>query len=107
MRVLTNVSPKVRKKTLEKQANKLIVNTFTTLLSKANLHRLFSTGSQPANFYTLIKDHKNKDENGVFPLRPIASVHDTPTNKIDWICGRILNQLVQFVPSHLPIVLYL
>ena len=80
----------------------MINNTFASRLSKSTLQKLTSTGTQPANFYTLIKDHKNKDEKGAFPLRPIASVHNTPTNKIDWVCGRILNQLVQFVPAHLP-----
>ncbi|MEL7308412.1 MAG: hypothetical protein AAGK05_11445, partial [Pseudomonadota bacterium] len=90
-----------KKVALEKQANKLIDNVYKNKLSKSNLQRLHSTGSQPANFYALIKDHKNKS-NGFFPLRPIASVHSTPTNKIDWICGRILNQLVQYVPAHLP-----
>ena len=90
-----------KKVALEKQANKLIDNVYKNKLSKSNLQRLHSTGSQPANFYALIKDHKDKCDD-FFPLRPIASVHSTPTNKIDWICGRILNQLVQYVPAHLP-----
>ena len=89
-----------KKVALEKQANKLIDNVYKYKLSKSNLQRLHSTGSQPANFYALIKDHKDKS-NGFFPLRPIATVHSTPTNKIDWLCGRILNQLVQYVPAHL------
>lgn len=71
-------------------------------ISKANLQRMLVSGSQPAQFYTMIKDHKEKNENNEYPLRPIASCIDNPTNKIDWFCGRILNQLVNFVPAHLP-----
>ena len=74
---------------------------FKDKLSKSTLQRLHVSGSQPANFYALVKDHKTKGDS-YFPLRPIASVNNTPTNKIDWLCSRILNQLVQFVPSHLP-----
>ena len=40
------------------------------------------------------------DENG-YPLRPIASVHNTATEKVDWFVSKILSQLVQFVPSNL------
>lgn len=41
-------------------------------------------------------------ESDQYPLRPIASVIGSPASKVDWICGRILNQLTQFVPAHLP-----
>ena len=92
---------KSKKISLEKQANKLIENAFKNKLLKSDYQRLLTTGAQPAKFYTLIKDHKDKNDNDFFPLRPIASVTDTPVNKVDWICGRILNQLVQFVQAHL------
>ncbi len=89
-----------KKVSLEKQGNKLIDSVYKNILNKYDLQRLHSSGTQPARFYALIKDHKDKKD-GFYPLRPIASVHNTPTNKIDWLCGQILNQLVQFVPAHL------
>ncbi len=57
-------------------------------------------GSEPAKFTTLIKDHKIQDNSG-YPLRPVASTLNTPTNKIDWLVSRILNQLLQYIPSYL------
>ena len=93
---------KSKKKSLEKQANKLVSSVLKDKVSKSNLQRMLVSGSQPAQFYTMIKDHKEKNENNQYPLRPIASCINNPTNKIDWFCGRILNQLVNFVPAHLP-----
>ena len=92
---------KSKHKALEKQANQLVNNILKNKLSNSNVQRMLVSGTQPARFYTLIKDHKTKNENDEFPLRPIASVVNTPTNKIDWLCGRILNQLTKFVPAHL------
>ena len=62
--------------------------------------KLLTSGSHPAVFRVNIKDHKDK-ENQFFPLRPIASVKNTPTEKVDWLSSVILNQLVKFVPAHL------
>lgn len=57
-------------------------------------------GSTPAQFTTLIKDHKKKTETG-YPLRPLASTINTPTDKLDWLVSKILNQCLQFIPSYL------
>ena len=77
------------------------------MCSKINfVNRIYNgyigSSSQPSQFYTLIKDHKIINNDNQFLLRPIASVTNNPTNKIDWFCGKILNQLVNFVPAHLP-----
>ena len=85
---------------IENQANKMINSIFKNKLSKSNLEKLRVTGSQPANFYTLVKDHKDLKDSA-YQMRPIASSINTPTNKIDWCCSRFLNQLVEFVPAHL------
>ena len=56
--------------------------------------------SQPASFFGFVKDHK-PEVDGLHPMRPIASVHGTPADKIDWLISRILSQLLKFIPSHL------
>ena len=83
---------------IENQANK-IIKSVCKVLPKPQLHRLLSAGSKPANFQAFIKDHKEKNEN-YFPLRPIASVKNTPIEKVDWLTSEILGQLVQFVPAN-------
>jgi len=84
---------------IEKQANKLIKNTLENKgFSKSDLQKLISTGGKPATFQAFVKDHKEKEEG--FPLRPIASVRNTATEKVDWLVGKILSQLVQYVPAN-------
>ena len=51
-------------------------------------------------FRAFIKDHK-PPSNGGYPMRPIASAKNMPTEKVDWVCSKILNNLLQFVPAHL------
>ena len=87
-------------KQIETQANRLIRNIGHDKFDRRTQEKLISTGSQPANFVTLIKDHKNTTDTG-FPLRPVASTINTPTNKIDWLISRILNQLLLYIPSYI------
>ena len=87
-------------KRIETQANRLIKNICKDKLDKSDCQRLITMGSKPANFTTLIKDHKVQT-NSWYPLRPVASTINTPTNKIDWLVSRILNQLLIFIPSYL------
>ena len=89
-----------KSKQIENQANKLIKSSFKNILGKSDLERLLVSGSAPAAFKTFIKDHK-KLTNGAYPMRPIASARNTPTEKVDWICSKILNNLVTFVSAHL------
>ncbi|MEL7308212.1 MAG: hypothetical protein AAGK05_10325, partial [Pseudomonadota bacterium] len=51
-------------------------------------------------FQAFIKDHKIKNEEDEFPLRPIASVRNTAVEKVDWLISRILVQLVDVVPAN-------
>ena len=89
------LNPKISK--IEAHSNKLI----GLLSGKCPfLKNLKSRYTGPAKFFTLIKDHKPTSDSG-FPLRPIASVRNTPIEKLDWFLNRILSQLIKFVPSHL------
>jgi hypothetical protein len=86
---------------IEKQANILISNIGKKLqISTRDREKLLSIGSEPASFHCLVKDHKIKT-NDSFPLRPIASVINTPVEKLDWVISKILNNCTQFIPSHL------
>ena len=87
-------------KQIETQANRLIKNIGRDKFDKDSTQRLITMGSSPAKFTTLIKDHKCLTADG-YPLRPLASTVNTPTDKIDWLTSRILNQLLKFIPSHL------
>ena len=97
----TITSSKVR--TIEKQANQILEGLQDKLsLSKYDLQKLKVDGTKPANFHCTVKDHKPKNSNGIFPLRPIASIHSTPVDTLDWIVAKLLGQLLQFVTAHLP-----
>ena len=85
---------------IERQANAIIRSSLKNALSKSDLERLLVSGTEPAAFNTFVKDHKTPS-NGAYPMRPIASAKNTPTEKIDWICSKILNQLLKFIPAHL------
>ena len=89
-------------KSLEAQANKLIkaaVSGSTLAISKYQKEKLIACNSQPANMFTFVKYHKNMNSR-TFPLRPIASVHGTPVDKIDWCISKILVQILKYIPSH-------
>ena len=86
---------------LEKQANKLMNTQLPNFISTTrDKECMLSSGSNPANFFVAVKDHK-KCTNNNYPLRPIASVHDTPVDKLDWVVEIILTQALKFVKSHL------
>ena len=91
--------PKSKSLSIERQTNKLIKSRCKHNPS-LNTDKLLSSGGKPAKFYVTIKDHKDKSSEG-YPLRPIASVVGTPIEKVDWLVGHLINQLVKFIPSHL------
>lgn len=84
---------------IENQANNLIRSKCSKLYG-IDHEKLLVSGTHPAKFLVNIKDHKEKVD-GSYPLRPIASIHGTPTQKVDWLASVILNQLVKFVPAHI------
>lgn len=65
---------------LEKQANNLMKSITKNTFNKREAEKLLSTGSQPARFSAFIKNHKDRSVDG-YPLRPIASVIGTATEK--------------------------
>lgn len=89
-----------RQTKIEKQANALIKAVTKNNFSKIESENLISAGSSPAQFKAFIKDHKDEKEEG-FPLRPIASVQGTATEKVDWLVTSILTNLVDWVPSNI------
>ena len=89
-----------RQTAIEKQANKVIKGVLKDkAYSKSDLEKLLTTGSKPAAFQAFLKDHK--ENNDGFPLRPIASVRNTAIEKVDWLVSKILNHLVNHVPSNI------
>ena len=92
--------PCSKQKNIENQANKLLRSVLKDkhFLTKKDTERFITSGSEPASFQAFIKDHKDSVDN--FPLRPIASVNNTATEKVDWLISKILGQLVQHVPAN-------
>ncbi len=67
---------------IEKQSNQIIKNVSKKMkLTHSQTDQLLTCGSQPAKFNSFIKDHKEKNLDGNYPLRPVASVVNTPTEK--------------------------
>ena len=86
---------------IESVSNKIFCSLATRCpILKSVKPALISRNSGPARFFSLVKDHKSYSISG-FPLRPIASVHSTPVEKLDWLANKVLSQLIKFVPSHL------
>ena len=73
------------------------------------LHKLLPYQAHAANLTFLIKDHKppvdldlpDGSVVSTYPLRPIASVHGTPCDTIDWVVQPILTELVSKVAANL------
>ena len=85
---------------VEKDANNLIKKvTQKAQLTPNEAHRLNQTDTTPANMKFLIKDHKPKDKDGQFPVRPIASVHNTPVNGIDFLIEQILTPATKSIKA--------
>ena len=91
--------PVSRVRNIENQANRLVRAACKNSLTRSQLQKLLSCGTKAAGFRTTVKDHKEAVD-GQYPLRPIASCLNNPTEKIDWLVTRILTQLTKFVPAH-------
>ena len=86
----------------EKEANILARKLAKTInIPKSELGKLTASNSVGAQMFFLIKDHKDPDENGKFKVRPVASVHRTPVNKLDFIGQLILKQVLRKVKTNL------
>ncbi len=87
---------------IEKLCNKKLVELSNKIkLNKNDLMKCKIQNSHPAEFFFNIKDHKKRNEEGLYPIRPIASVHNTPVDGIDFILQKILTQASSIVPSNI------
>ena len=65
--------------------------------------------TQLPTMYVLIKTHKfniseitdNSDLSRICKVRPIVSCCGSPTEKLAWICTKVLSSLLDHIPSHL------
>ena len=87
---------------IEKKADLLIKKIKPgAILNKFDLERLTTIGSKPANFFINLKDHKERDNEGNYLIRPIASVHGTPIDGVDYFIQLILKQALKLVPTNI------
>jgi hypothetical protein len=87
---------------LSKRANSLLDKIQGSLNIKKHLfNRLKVNAQHGAKFFLSIKDHKNIDSDGNYPVRPIASVHGTAVDSIDFLLQKILGQCLEHIPTHL------
>jgi hypothetical protein len=95
-----------RKKSLAQQISKKSNDILTSIqahtnIPKRDLDKLKSKNAKPSHFYFLIKDHKDRNDEGDWPIRPIASIHGTPVDGLDWLTQQIIQQALEFVPAHI------
>ena len=94
--------PKDNSKKIEQKANDLIKRIkLNRGFDKLDIEKLLVSGSRPANFFINLKDHKNVDKDGKMLIRPIASVHGTPVDKVDFILQSIFKQVLNKVPTNI------
>jgi hypothetical protein len=89
-------------KNIMKEANEIMKKIISeSNIGKRDASKLTCKYARGAQVQFLIKDHKDKDEEGNFPVRPIASIHNTPVDKLDFILQYILVQAAKLVPTNL------
>jgi hypothetical protein len=87
---------------ITKEANSIMKEiTKEAQMSPRESSKLIAKYAKGAQLTFLIKDHKETDENGDLPSRPIASIHNTPVDKLDFILQYILAQTAKIVPTNL------
>ena len=96
------VSPNTQSITLD--INNVIVRILKIRhlrIPQSDIFKLKRHNCHPSKFYYLIKDHKPLNTDGNWPIRPIASIHGTPMDGVDWLLSTILQQGLTFVQAHL------
>ena len=96
---------------LSKDPNRVILDRVNSLINaikktshtfkKGDLDRLIKYNPSPAKLSFLVKDHKQQDSQGNFPLRPLANINGSSLDSLDWILAKILNQGVKLVKYHI------
>ena len=96
---------------LSKDPNKVILDRVNSLINavkktnhtfkRGDLDRLIKHNPSSAKLSFLVKDHKTQDNQGNFPLRPLANVNGSSLDSLDWVLAKILNQGVKLVKYHI------
>ena len=90
-----------KSKKIEAQANNIMNSLKESMhFTQVEYEKLTTDGSKPAQLRCVVKDHKTSDKTGP-PMRPIASIHGTPIDRLDWLLTQVLSQLLFFIPSYL------
>lgn len=95
---------KSNKKNIAIEANTLTKQLFEhSNINHSTIKRCIVTHKEvgPAKMFFSIKDHKKADDKGNYPVRPIASVWDTPVAGVDFILQAILAKSSQLVTSYI------
>ena len=95
---------------LEEKCNKLWSNICERRNLGSDMCELYKAhNTQLPTLYVLIKTHKfdtsditeNTDLSALCKVRPIVSCCGSPTEKLAWLCTKVLSSLLDHVPSHL------
>ena len=82
---------------LEKHTRSVVSKIIEHKVPDALAAAMLPRNTRMSRFYGLPKDHKPG-----LPLRPVVSACGSPSSNISLLLERILNQLLKFVPAHLP-----
>ena len=92
---------------LSRDPNKILLDKANSIINaikktnhtfrKGDLDKLIKYEPSPAKLSFLIKDHKDKDGEGNFPLRPLANINGSSLDSLDWVLAKILNQGLKLV----------
>lgn len=95
---------------LEEKCNKLWSDICDKRQLGSDVKEYFKVHTtQLPTMYVLIKTHKfnisaiteNSDLSRICKVRPIVSCCGSPTEKLAWICTKVLSSLLDHIPSHL------
>ena len=95
---------------LARDPNKIILDKANSIINgikktnhsfrKGDLDKLIKYTFGPAKLSFVVKDHKTPDEQGNYPLRPLANVNGSSLDGLDWIFAKIVNQAIRLVDYH-------
>ena len=95
---------------LEDKCNRLWENICQRRKLGSDMCNFYKThNTQLPTLYVLIKTHKfdvaniteDTDLSSLCKVRPIVSCCGSPTEKLAWLCTKILSPLLEYIPSHL------
>ena len=88
---------KIKVKDIEDNINKTWINICKLhQLPNSFIKSYISRNTKLANFYILIKTHKEGRK-----VRPIVSSINSPTYKISWLLSNLLKPILKHIPAHI------